>query len=162
MVKKPDIEHVPSDDSVTEPESEIEQTCPSTPTTTHPRTKFYPGKFRPTTHISPALQPAKPLNVSPNRKMLPKDIAREPRNPLKREATSSPKLDDKENIPPRSSKYQRIEGPPSNLSSEVRSLRYVMEEMVVGQRELLKELKRIGHINEDGLSRLNSMIDKKL
>ncbi|KIJ57374.1 hypothetical protein M422DRAFT_238966 [Sphaerobolus stellatus SS14] len=84
---------------------------------------------------------------------------------FKRETTSSPKVggnNDKENVALHPSKHRQIEEPTSSLSSEVRSLRYIMQEMVKGQREMIHELKRIGRCNEDGLARLNSTVNTKL
>ncbi|KIJ46831.1 hypothetical protein M422DRAFT_249575 [Sphaerobolus stellatus SS14] len=166
MPQKLERQHRPSSESVTEPESETEpefqpEQTKATSASKVNYSKFYP--FKPTTHISPALQPVKLLSNVP---LVNSSHAKRPT--LKREASSSPKVrdDDKENIHPGPPplKQRRLDNPdpPSSLSCEVRSLRFVMEEMVEGQKELLKELKRIGRRNENALERLTSTIDTKL
>ncbi|KIJ33594.1 hypothetical protein M422DRAFT_264356 [Sphaerobolus stellatus SS14] len=102
MPQKLEHQHRPSSESVTEPESETEpefqpeQTKATTASKVN-YSKFYPGEFKPTTHISPALQPVKLLSNVP---LVNSSHAK--RSTLKREASSSPKVrdDDKENIHP--------------------------------------------------------------
>ncbi|KIJ50560.1 hypothetical protein M422DRAFT_245176 [Sphaerobolus stellatus SS14] len=101
-VAKFERQHRPSSEFVTEPESETEpkfqpeQTKATTASKVN-YSKFYPGEFKPTTHISPALQLVKPLSNVP---LVNSSHAKQ--LTLKREASSSPKVrdDDKENIHP--------------------------------------------------------------